>query len=212
MREATEEDGVHTGAKVDAGHDHRGRVDERRHRCRARPWRRAARCAGELAALADDPDEKAAPRAPSTGVAIPPASALLIDHRDVERPRREVQDDDADHETDVARAVVRNALSAASLFGLLLPPMADENERAHADELPGDDQHERVVGDDQQQHRRGEQAEEREEVRVPPSPSTYRRVHVHEQRDDGDDEEHHHGEAVDMGAHAARHARRSWTT
>ena len=46
--------------------------------------------------------------------------------------------------------VVRNALSAASEFALLLPPVADEHERAEADALPADEQLQRVVGDDEQ--------------------------------------------------------------
>ena len=40
--------------------------------------------------------------------------------------------------------VVRNALIAASVFALLLPPVADQHERAEADELPADEQLQRV--------------------------------------------------------------------
>ncbi len=36
--------------------------------------------------------------------------------------------------------VVRKAFIAALRFGLLLPPVADEHERAEADELPADEQ------------------------------------------------------------------------
>ena len=99
--------------------------------------------------------------------------------------------------------VVRNALSAASVFAPLLPPVADQHERAEADAFPADEQLQRVVGDDEQQHRRGEQAQHREVVGVADVVVHVRgRVDVHEQRDQRDDEEHHHDEAVDAGADA----------
>src|SRR5256886_11890489 len=77
------------------------------------------------------------------------------------------QDDDADHEADVAGSSREERLDGGVGVRLLLPPVADEHERAHADELPRDEQQKRVVGHDQEQHRRREEIEEREVVRVP---------------------------------------------
>ena len=86
---------------------------------------------------------------------------------------------------------------------LLLPPVADQHERAEADQLPADEHLQGVVGDDQQQHRRAEQAQRGEEVRVAPvAVHVLGGVHVHQQRDQGDDEHHHHREAVDLRARA----------
>ena len=97
--------------------------------------------------------------------------------------------------------VVRNAFSAASEFVLLLPPVADQHERAEADQLPTHDELQRVVGHHEQQHRRGEQGEGREVVGVAPvAVHVAGGVDVHEQRDGGDDEQHHHRQAVDMDA------------
>ena len=97
--------------------------------------------------------------------------------------------------------VVEERLQRGVPVRLLLPPVTDEHERAHADQLPTDEQLERVVGDDQQQHRRGEERERREEVREAAGHrACTRRVHVNEQRDQRDDEHHHHGEPVDLDA------------
>ena len=99
--------------------------------------------------------------------------------------------------------VVRNALSAAAELAALLPPVPDQRERAEADELPADEQLQRVVGDDEREHRRGEEAEHRVVVReADVVVHVGGGVDVHEQRDQRDDEEHHHREAVDAGADA----------
>ena len=108
--------------------------------------------------------------------------------------------------------VVRNAFERGVAVRLLLPPVADEHERAQADELPADEQLQRVVGDDEQQHRRGEQRERGVEVRVAAvAAHVLERVDVHEQRDQRDDEHHHHREAVDLDAGRRAARRRSGT-
>ena len=84
--------------------------------------------------------------------------------------------------------------------------LADEHERAHADELPRDEQQKRVVGHDQEQHRRREEIEEREVVRVPAvTRHVPRREHVYEERHQRDHEQHHHGQAVDVDADTELH-------
>ena len=77
----------------------------------------------------------------------------------------EEQDDDADQQADVADAVGEERLEGGVGVRLLLPPVADEHERAEAHQLPADEHLERVLGEHEEQHRRGEQAEEGEEVR-----------------------------------------------
>ena len=132
---------------------------------------------------------------------------------DVERAdaRRALHDeerhDHAGQQADVAGAGGEERLERGVAVRLLLPPVADEHERAQADELPADEQLQRVVGDDEQQHRRGEQRERGVEVRVAAvAAHVLERVDVHEQRDQRDDEHHHHREAVDLDAGGEAHA------
>ena len=67
-REALPEHGVEAGDEVDAGHDHRGGVDQRRHRRRAGHGVGQPGVQRELAALADDRRAAARPRATSRSV------------------------------------------------------------------------------------------------------------------------------------------------
>ena len=60
-------------------------------------------------------------------------------------------------QADVADAVGEERLERGVGVRLLLPPVADERERAEADQLPADDHLQRVLGQDEEQHRRGEQ-------------------------------------------------------
>ena len=89
----------------------------------------------------------------------------LVERDDVERPgagrplHDEERHDHAADQADVAGAGGEERLEGRVGVGLLLPPVADEHEGAQPDELPSDEQLERVVGDDEQQHRRGEEAD-----------------------------------------------------
>ena len=99
--------------------------------------------------------------------------------------------------------VVRKALIAASEFALLLPPVADEHERAEPDQLPADEQLRACSRRRRAEHRRGEERQTGEVPRVATVAVHVRgRVHLHEQRHHRDDEQHHHRETVDIGADA----------
>ena len=136
-REAAEEDGVEAGAEVHARDHHGGGVDERRDGRRARHGVGQPGVQRELAALADDPDEQARRAHDEQRVADAAVERFGVDHPDVEGAGAEEQDDDADHEADVAGASREERLDGGVGVRLLLPPVADEHEGAHADELPG---------------------------------------------------------------------------
>ena len=91
------------------------------------------------------------------------SSAAWLTLDDVERADArgalddEERHDHADEQPDVAGAGGEERLQRGVGVGLLLPPVPDQHERAQTDELPADEQLQRVVGDDEQQHRRGEQ-------------------------------------------------------
>ena len=124
----------------------------------------------------------------------------------------EVQDDHADQEADVAHAVGEEGLEGGVGVRLLLPPVADERERAEADQLPAHDHLQRVVGQDEEEHRGGEQAEEGEVVGVAAvAGHVVGGEDVHQQRDEGDDHQHQRAEAVDQRADLDRRRRRSGT-
>ena len=107
-------------------------------------------------------------------------------------------------QTDVAGAGGEERLQRGVGVGLLLPPVPDEHERAQADELPADEQLQRVVGDDEQQHRRGEQARARRRSRCSGGRRACTRVEYMctSSEIERDDEHHHHRETVDLDADA----------
>src|SRR5207302_7667606 len=115
-------------------------------------------------------------------------------------PRGEEQGDDAEHEAHVANASGDHCLDGGVGVDLLLPPVADQHERAHADQLPADQQLEGVVGHDQVEHGRREERQGGVEVReAAVAVHVADRIDVHHQRHGRDDDDHHHGQAVDVG-------------
>ena len=52
-------------------------------------------------------------------------------------------------------------MTAPARASVLLPVVADQEVGADAHDLPADEQHHEVVGEDDQQHRGGEQGDER---------------------------------------------------
>ena len=160
----------------------------------------------ELAALADDADEEADGAGEQERVVRAVSQRVLVDPADAERAGGEERDDDADHQPDVAGSGCEERLVRRVGVGLVFPPVTDQGERAEPDALPPDQQLDRVVGDDEQQHRRREQAQHGEVVRVAAvTAHVGRRVHVHEQRDEGDHEGDDHAEAVDACTDAELH-------
>ena len=203
-REPVEEHRVQAGAEVDAGDDHGGGVDERRHRRGAGHGVGQPGVQRELAALADDADEEARRRGEEHAVVGAGAERVGVAPADVEAADGEEQDDDADHQADVAGAGGEERLERGGGCWRLSShqcPMS-ANEQRPTPSQPSEHL-QRVVGDDEREHRRGEQAEHRVVVRVADVVLEVRgAVDVHEQRDQRDDEEHHHREAVHADADA----------
>ena len=146
--EALEEHGVEPGDHVDAGHDHGGGVDERGHRGRAGHGVGQPGVQEELARLRHHRGEQAAATPTSSSRwSMPPlvASSLIVEDVEAVWPAPKNSDDHADEQADVADAVGDERLERGVGVRLLLPPVADEHERADADELPAGEELQRVA-------------------------------------------------------------------
>ena len=98
----------------------------------------------------------------------------------------EVEDRGADEQADVADAHGEERLQRGAGVGLVLPPVADEQERAEAHDLPAEDELDHVLGEDHHEHAGGEQRDRGEEVRVAAvAAHVLERVDLHQQRDEG---------------------------
>ena len=149
-REALVEHRVEAGGEEHAGDDHGGGVDERRHRRGAGHRVGQPGVERELAALADDADEQARSRRRGAARGRRPRSsayALIPSMLNVPAAKNMMMMPIIRPMSPVR--VVRNALSAALEFSLLLPPVPDQRERAEADAFPADEHLQRVVGDDE---------------------------------------------------------------
>ena len=165
-----EEDGVDARPEVDAGDDHRGRVDERGDR-RGTGHGVGQPCVQrELARLADDREHQRGRAPQDQRVADLRVRGRRVQRHDVERTdtrgalHHEERHDHAGQQTDVARTGREEGLQRGVAVGLLLPPVTDQHERADADQFPADQELQRVVGDHEQQHRRREQRQRGVEV------------------------------------------------
>ena len=150
MLKPSQNTGYSRATEVHAGHDHRGRVDQGRHRRGAGHGVGEPGVQRELAALADDGDEQRdrGPQQHGVGRARATGPSVLVSKMlNVARP--EEQDRDADEQADVADAGGEERLQGGVGVLLLLPPVPDQDERAEAHDLPAEQQLERVLGDDQ---------------------------------------------------------------
>ena len=144
------------GDEVDAGSNHRRRVDERRDRRRALHRVGQPDVQRELRRLADraDGDEHGRSGDGRGRKRAELLHDLLVAERAGYQPT--APRCPSSSPTSPTR-VVRNALIAAADGGRLLVPEADEQVRARAHELPADEQRRERVADDQQRHRAREQ-------------------------------------------------------
>jgi hypothetical protein len=115
------------------------------------------------------------------------------------RIQRPEEEEDAEHEAEVADPVHDECLVAGGRVGELPVPEADQRPRAEADALPADEHEEQAVAQHERQHREREQVQIGEEapvarvvVHVPG------RVDVDEPADAGDDQDHHRRELVHL--------------
>jgi hypothetical protein len=129
------DDQVHTG-----GH-HRRRVDQRRHRRRASPWRRAARpCSGSCA------DFPIAPANSNSAITVAASfvrtlEAVPEDRHEVQRAELEDQCGEADEHQRVPDACGDERLLRRLGVPDLVEPEADQQERAGSDALPPEVEH-----------------------------------------------------------------------
>ena len=196
------EERVHAGDEVDAGINHRRRVDERGdgrralHRVGQPDVERELRALAGGAAEHEERDQDDEPvvrrvdlREPFEGIVD--VQGLGV-HPDCGEPERE---------PDVAHAVDEERLLRPERGAPAPVPEADERVAAEPDELPAREHHEEVVRQDQQEHREHEQVEVREEAPVPAVVGHVAdRVHVHEHPDRRDDDEEAGRQLVDVEA------------
>jgi len=192
---------------VDAGRHHGGGVDQRRDRRRPRHRVREPDVEGDLRRLPGRADEEkerhqGRDRQAPEDLALEQVRVLgqlAEDERPMPaRVQRPEEEEEAEHEAEVADAVHDEGLVAGRRVVELLVPEADQRPRAEADTLPADEHEEQVVAEDERQHGEGEQVEIREEA-------PERRVVVHvaggvevdQPADAGDHQDHHRGERVD---------------
>ena len=192
--------------QVDAGRDHRGRVDQRR------DGRRALHRVGqpdvqrELRALADRAGDQAQREQRDDGLAEHHAVdqqqlSAVVDLSDVERAGAVPDQDQRREQAEVAQPRDQERLLRRGGGGRLVEPEADQEVRGDADQLPEDEEHQQVAGQDQAEHRRGEQRHEHEVAPVAVvGLHVAGRIDLHEQRDARHDDQHHRGQAVDPDA------------
>ena len=193
------EHGEHPAHHVDAGRDHRRRVDERGHRRGARHRVGEPHVQRELSRLPDRAAEEQERRRGQRPCGEAPVHRLRGDRRHVRRPGGEGQHEDSEQERDVAGLRGDERLDRRARVLLLLPPVPDQQVGTDAHQLPADQELEEVVGDHQVQHRRGEDGERCEVPRVAGVSMHVRgRIDLDAQRYQCDHDEHHRGQTVDV--------------
>ena len=193
-----DEEREHPRHEVDARHDHRGGMDQRRH------GRRAFHSVGqpdvqrEHGALARAADEH---QPQSQRDHRPGGREGLCRRREGEGPGVVAVDEDADEEAQVGEARHDESLLRRG-HGLRLRVVeADQQVGAHAHQLPEEVHLEDVGGNHQPHHTH---REEREEgivaLEAPFALHVAQRVDVDHQRDRGDHHEHHHRDRIEQDA------------
>ncbi len=184
---------------VDAGGDHRRRVNERGDRRGAFHRVGEPDVEGNLRGLAGgSEDEQKSDGGEDPAVPLGVDADRVEDVREVERT--EVADDEEhrEQETEVADAVDDEGLFAGVGGGVLLEVEADQQVRGETDALPADEQQQEAFGEDQHQHEEHEEVEVGEEAPVALFVRHVAdRVDVDEEADAGDDAEHDEREVVD---------------
>ena len=185
-----------------AGGDHRGRVDQGRHRRRAGHRVGEPQVQRQLGALAARPDEQHHGDAGGRALGQPAGLGGVVDAQVVQRPQRRERQEHGDHEAPVTDAVGDERLLAGGGRALTGVPEGDQEVRAGADALPAEERDEQVRAEDQHQHAEAEQAEVQEELgelRVPVHVPD--RVQEDQRADAGDEQAHRHAQRVDEERH-----------
>ena len=201
-RRVREEDGV-AADHVDAGGDHRRRVDQRG------DGRRAFHGVGQpdverdlraLAARADEQQQRDERQRAELRRLDRERRGGVRHLAEIERPEREVDQEDAEQEAPVADPVGDERLLARVRRALLLVPVADEQVRAEADALPADEHDQVVAAQHQREHEEAEQVQVREVARHAAARLVVHvggRVDVDQEPDPRDDQDHHRRQRIE---------------
>ena len=199
------DDREEAGQQVDAGGDHGRGVDERGDGRRALHGVGQPDVQRELGALADRPGGQPEGEQRQHRLAQDAEGDEFddfgVDGGDVERAGAVPDQDQRGEQAEVAEARDDERLLGGGGGGGPVEPEADQEVGGRADQLPEDEQHEQVVGQDQAQHGGGEERHEGVVARdAAVALHVAERVDLDEQRDAGDDDEHDGREAVEAGA------------
>ncbi len=158
---------------------------------------------GNCADLPIVPPNSSSAAADTSATDAPPTRDDVADRRDVRggEARDEHQDEDPEHERDVADPGRDERLDRRAGVDVVLPPVPDQQVGADAHDLPPDEELEQVVREDHDEHRAREQRQDDVEPReADVALHVAERVHVDAQRDRRHDDDHHRRETVDVHA------------
>ncbi len=187
------------------GGDHRRGVDQRRDRRRAGHRVRQPDVQRELRGLADDAGAEQ-----QRGGGHRPGGQVRHGGEhvgDAEAAGGPAEHDHPDDEAGVPEPGGQERLERGRPRLRQLTVVTDQDVRAQAHDLPADQQHDEVAGDDDEQHGRREQRHERRVGRVARvAAQVLDRVELHEQRHRTDHDRHDHGQPVQRGREVDRRA------
>ena len=189
------EDRVRARDQVDAGGDHRRRVDEGADRRRAFHRVGQPRLERDLRRLR----HRAAEQAERDEVRLPSTRGGRRRRvANVERARVRDQDEEGERHRRVAERVHHEGLLRGLHRARPVVPEADQEVRREADEPPADEQHEQVAALDEQQHREDEERDVREVAALlVVAVHVADRVEDDQPADAADDQHHHRAQRVD---------------
>ena len=188
------EDRVRARDQVDAGGDHRRRVDEGADRRRALHRVGQPRLERDLRRLRHRAAEQAERDRGSPGV----EERWTSRRRERERVRVRDEDEERERHRRVAERVHDERLLRGPHRARPLVPEADQEIRREADEPPADEQHEQVAALDEQEHREDEERDVREVAALlVVAVHVADRVEDDQPADAADDQHHHRAQRVD---------------
>ena len=197
-RRAHRVDAIAPRYEVDAGGDHRGRVDQGADRGRARHGIGEPHVERDLRALAGGPDEEQDPHGRHHPWRYRPGGGYLVHLRHVQSAEPEEHQHQAGGESHVAYPVGEEGLLAGVRAVVLRVVEADQQVGAEAYPLPPDEHDEVVPAEHQRQHHRHEEVQVGEVAPVSGVVGhVAHRVNVDQEPDEGDHEEHHAAQRVE---------------
>ncbi len=191
-----------SGNEIDAGGDHRRRVDQRRDRRRAGHRIGQPDVQRNLRALARDTNDQQQRDQHDQALRHFAVLDLLKNARELQRADSDEHGEHRQHHAPVADTIDDHRLLGRIAVGVLLEPETDQQERAQTHALPAHEQHQVVVRQHQDQHHRQEEIEIDEEtleariaVHVADGVDMNQRAHA------GDHHQHDARQPIDVQAH-----------